>query len=427
LKVAGLSIEDSRIRASIVSKGIGPAKSLATDELTLPPNPEERNTVFKDALEKWKDSYGISGVVVGFGLSHFSHRTVELPVRSSEDIKNALVFEMEKYLPLEPDQYSLDFHTIESTKEGSNNIVLAIRKEKLRWIFDCLTEAGLKLLGAKCTALEAANELVSTVNISDALMVYPLDEAYQIVGLRGSNPELLRVAKTREEASAGIEKLLGSYGKALYVAGEKSAMEFDRFNPRTLPVNAANLVAATVTGRRQIKTDFAPEEFIAPKKDYYPYTLVLLCAACVAIFFSTTVLAYIKDYRALKLVTSRIEELRTETREVIESERKVSAAQENYRFLLKFKSGKNMKIRILVELSGILPRNAWLTSLSADEQGKLEIEGFADKAADIITPLENSPLLKDVEFSSPVTVKEGLERFSLKMQVEQTAKESGEK
>ncbi len=83
-----------------------------------------------------------------------------------------------------------------------------------------------------------------------------------------------------------------------------------------------------------------------------------------------------------------------------------------------------MKIRILVELSGILPKNAWLTSLSADEQGKLEIEGFADKAADIIPPLENSPMFKDVEFSSPVTMREGLERFSLKMLIEQPAKEN---
>jgi hypothetical protein len=427
LKVAGLSIEGSKIRASIVSKGIGPAKSLATDELTLPSDPEERNTAFKDALERWKGSYGISGVIVGFGLSHFSHRTVELPVRSRDDIKHALVFEMEKYLPLEPDQYSLDFHTLESSKEGSKNLVLSIRKEKLRWIFDCLTETGLKLLGAKCMALEVANELVSTVKVSDALIVYPAEGVYYIVGLKGSNPELLKVAKNREEAAAGIETSLENYGKALYVASEKGAMEFDRFTPRILPVNAANLVAATVAGRRQIKTDFAPEEFTSPRKDYYPYALVLLCAACVAIFFSTTVLAYIKDYRALKYVNNRIEELRTETREVIESERKVSAAQENFRFLLKFKYGKNTKIRILAELSGILPRNAWLTSLSTDEQGKVEIEGFADKAADIIPPLENSPLFKDVEFSSPVTVKEGLEQFSLKMKVEQTEEENGAK
>jgi Tfp pilus assembly protein PilN len=427
LKVAGLSIEGSKIRASIVSKGIGPAKSLATDELTLPSDPEERNTAFKEALERWKGSYGISGVVVGFGLSHFSHRIVELPVRLKDDIRNALVFEMEKYLPLEPDQYSLDFHTLEYFKEGSKNIVLATRKEKLRWIFDCLTETGLKFLGAKCTALEAANELISAINVSDALMVYPAESVYQIVGLRGSNPELLKVAKTREEATADIETLLESYGSILYVAGEKSAMEFDRFNPRSLPINAAYLMAATVSGRKQIKTDFMPDEFTTPKKDYYPYALVLICAACVAIFFSTTVLAYIKDYRALKLVNSRIEELRTETREVIESERKVSAAQENLRFLVKFRSGKNVKIRILSELSKILPRSAWLTSISTDEQGKVEIEGFADKAADIIPPLENSPLFKDVEFSSPVIVKEGLERFSLKMQVEQATKENGEK
>ncbi len=60
--------------------------------------------------------------------------------------------------------------------------------------------------------------------------------------------------------------------------------------------------------------------------------------------------------------------------------------------------------------------DAYLTSVSADEKGKVEIEGFAKRAAGIIGPLEKSPLFKDVEFVSPVTVREGMERFSLRMQ-----------
>jgi hypothetical protein len=423
LKIAGLSIEGSKIKASIAERKFGSSKPIATDEVALPPNPEEMNVALKEALGNWKSSYGIDCVTVGLSLSHFSHRMIELPVRSREDIKHALIFEMEKHLPLEPDQYSMDFHTIETSEEGTKNLVLAIRKDKVRWIFECLAEVGLRFHGVKCTALEAANELISTVNVSDALLVYPADGIFQIIGLTGAKPAYLKVAKSREAAIADIEKSIDTYGQALYIAGEGSALEFDRFAPRTLPLNMPSVLASMAAGKSHIKTDFTPEEFSTPKKDLYPYALVLLCIACVIIFFSTSFLAYIKDYRALHWVDTRIGEMKTETRGVIETVRKADVATEKVRFLSEFQHNKNAKIKMLAELSSILPKTAWLTSLSADEQGTIEIEGFATSAADIISPIENSPLFKDVEFSSPVTVKEGVERFSLKLKTEEAETE----
>jgi general secretion pathway protein L len=185
----------------------------------------------------------------------------------------------------------------------------------------------------------------------------------------------------------------------------------------------ANILASITAGKSRIMTNFVPAEFSTPKKDFYPYALVLLCAACVSIFFLTTVLAYVKDYRALKSVNTRIERIKAETREVIETERKVSAANEKLRFLREFQYKKNAHIKVLAELSKLLPKTAWLTSISVDEQGKIEIEGVANRAADIISPIENSTLFQNVEFSSPVTVKGGTERFSLKMQIEEAKKE----
>jgi general secretion pathway protein L len=419
LKAAGLSIEGAKVKVSIVERRLGSAKLIASDELVLPSTPEERKTTLTDALNKWKSSYDISGVTVGLDLSSFSHRVVELPVRSAEDIRHALVFEMEKHLPLEPDEYSTDFHTLETSKDGTKNLVLAIRKERVAWIFDCLVEAGLKFLGVKCTAIEAANELMSSVNISDALIVYPSDGKFQVIGLKDSNPVYLKLLKSREAAIADIERNLDAYGKTLYVAGGASTVEFDRFSPRTMPLNMPSVLASLTAGKSRVKIDLVPEEFSTPKKDYYPLALVILCVACVVIFFSTSILAYVKDYRALSSVKSSIEKIKGETREVIETERKVAAARDKLSFLNKFQYNKNTKVRILAELSWLLPKSAWLTSLSVDEQGTVEIEGFAGTAADIISPLENSPLFKDVEFSSPVTVREGTERFSLKMYLEE--------
>ncbi len=419
MKVAGLSIEGQRIRASIVNKRLSTTRVLGTDDITLSAEPVERDTTFKEALAKWKNTYGIEGIVVGLGLRHFSHQVVELPVRKREDIMRALGFEMEKYLPLEPDQYSFDFHSIETSQEGTKNLVFAVRKEKLRWIADCLKEAGLKMLGVRCTAIEAVNELLSTVNVSDAVLLYPYEDDYHIVGIKNSVPEFIKVVESKEEAAGQIEKLLESFGKTAYVASDKGTAEFERFNPRNLPVNMANIVVSPAARKRRIAMDFVPEDFATPKKDYYPYAIGLLCAACVTIFFCTAVLSYIKDYRAVKLINRQVADIKASTKQIIEMEKQIADAHEKLRFLRKSQNDKNLKIRILTEFSVLLPKDAWLTTLSADEKGKVDIEGFAKRTADIIGPLEGSPLVKDVEFSSPVTVREGVERFSLSMQVEQ--------
>jgi Tfp pilus assembly protein PilN len=282
---------------------------------------------------------------------------------------------------------------------------------------------GIKFLGLRCTALEAANELLATVNVSDALLIYPTEDIFQVIGLRNSSPHFLKVVSSREAATTEIERNLDNYGKSLYVTGGASALDFERFAPRTLPLNMPNVLSSISAGKRQFKTDFVPAEFSTPKKDYYPYALVILSVICVVIFFSTTVLAYLKDYRALNTVNDRISSLKEETREAVEVERKISAANDKFRFLSKFQYDKNTNIRVLVELSGLIPQTAWLSSLSVDEKGVVEIDGFANRAADIIQPLENSDLFKDVEFSSPVTVREGTERFSIKMQIETMERE----
>lgn len=419
MRVAGLSIEGSEIRASFASRRFGAVKQLGTDKLTLPSEPVERNGVFTEALGKWKSTYGIEGVVVGLGLGHFSHRFVELPVRSKEDVRNALQFEMEKHLPLKPDLYSIDFHTIKSTGEGTKNLVLALRKEKLRWIAECLDGAGLKFYGVRCSAMEAANELLETAGVSDAVMVQQWEGAYHIIGFKDSEPEFLRLARNSEEAAHDIERLSGTIGKTVYVVGNSGTSEFERFALRSLPVNMADLVAVSTLKKRRISMDFVPEEFAAPRKDYYPYAIGILCAVCVAIFFASSIFAYVKDYSALNRVRSRTAEIKASTTDLIEMNREIETNMGKLRFLYDFRNSKNRKIEVVSQLSRLLPKDAWLISLSADESGKVEIEGFAKRAADIIGPIERSEIFKNVEFSSPVTVKEGLERFSLKMQIEE--------
>lgn len=71
-------------------------------------------------------------------------------------------------------------------------------------------------------------------------------------------------------------------------------------------------------------------------------------------------------------------------------------------------------VRVWAELTHLLPDTAWLTDLSA-KGGDLTIAGFSTSAAEMIEPLDESPLFSAPEFGAPVVRVPGQdgERFTI--------------
>ena len=66
-----------------------------------------------------------------------------------------------------------------------------------------------------------------------------------------------------------------------------------------------------------------------------------------------------------------------------------------------------------------MPRDAYLTTFRF-RSGKIELEGFAKSASDLVPMLERSPFFKNAQFTSPVTkVQDNQERFSLATEIEE--------
>ncbi len=59
------------------------------------------------------------------------------------------------------------------------------------------------------------------------------------------------------------------------------------------------------------------------------------------------------------------------------------------------------KLRLLEELSKLLPDNTWLQEVRLEE-GTAELYGYSDRAADLVQLLENSPYFSQVEFAAPI-------------------------
>ncbi|CAM5351585.1 hypothetical protein MAUB1S_06067 [Mycolicibacterium aubagnense] len=80
----------------------------------------------------------------------------------------------------------------------------------------------------------------------------------------------------------------------------------------------------------------------------------------------------------------------------------------------KEKSGSVSVVKLLAEVTHVLPDSAWVTDFSS-KGNTLTITGYAASASELIAPLEASPLLTSPEFSAPVTKVPGQsgERFTI--------------
>jgi hypothetical protein len=65
-----------------------------------------------------------------------------------------------------------------------------------------------------------------------------------------------------------------------------------------------------------------------------------------------------------------------------------------------------------------LPASAWLGTYSYQD-GNVSLSGFADSAAEVQKVLEDSPVFKDVQFTSSLTRDQsGKDRFNLRASIE---------
>ena len=146
--------------------------------------------------------------------------------------------------------------------------------------------------------------------------------------------------------------------------------------------------------------------------------LTFLCAAVLLLVTGVWIVsAVVKDHRIASQLHEQLAELEPTMRTVHRNEEDAKALNDKLRVLT---SGDRRRISLLLkELTEVVPRDAYLTTFRF-RSGKIELEGFAKSASDLVPMLERSPFFKNAQFTSPVTkVQDNQERFSLATEIEE--------
>jgi hypothetical protein len=418
-RILGVSLENGSVSGAVVDAGLRGTKTVELEEVALPEEAGARAEYITETLKRWKREYAPRGVVIGLPLKTFSHQMIDMPTMSRPDMMRALRFELEKYLPVSVDEYLFDFVSMPREKGRVAVLVFSIKKEVVNKIAGYAREAEMDVLSIRAgtaVSLSSLMDVADEKNIS-GLFVNITGSACELVGLKGSFPVYVKGFPMGDGVTEEIERLSLLYPGKIYFMGHAEPSIVEIFDGRKFEMPAANALALSEVKKLRYPLNFLSPEHLRRKPDPYPFIIGGFAAATLLLYLLTGMVGYYKDWRALRSIEAKRAAMRTKEAGMIEERKKLESLQSDGRILLDFLGRSNAATRALKELSDVLPKDAWLVSFSADEKGKVEIEGFTKRTSDLVIAIEKSGAIRNVSFSSPIVAKDGEERFSLKLEV----------
>lgn len=423
-RILGVNYRKKSLQAAVVDCGFKSVKHIESTSFDLPDNKEEKGKYIIDIFKKWKQHYNPNGIVIGLPSPFVSYQFIDMPAMSSVDMKKALHFELEKYLPLSVEEYIYDFVLPTANADGMKTLVTSVKRDIVNDLLEYAKEADIPILAIRADALATASQLLRIENEKriNGMLINCTADYNEMIELEDSIPVFYRQLSKDRDLSGEIERFQEKRAGIIYVNGNIDAAIMERFNGRTVHISSAQALAITGTVKSRLSVNFLPPENLSRGRDYYTYMLGGFALGAVILFFLTGFVSYAKNAATLSSLKTEIATLQSDAADVLDAHKKLNDIKEGRQVLLDFQGMSNVPIRILSNLSEVLSEDVWLVKMQIDEGGKIEMEGFAKNSSSLIVSLEESAAFKNVAFSSPIIKRSGEERFSLKMEVEDIGK-----
>ena len=449
----GIHIESNRVSLVYLKRSF---KGLCLAAHAIYPlkkeDPEEKTAEIRKVVNEFLRGHGISSADIFLGIQRDLTilRYIELPLAVKENLKGALSYEMEKYVPLPISDIYFDCQIIAEDKEANTLKVLLIgvKKEFIDPYLDRENQLGEGISGIEINSTALVNYFSYKPNTPNA-------DTYAIVCLGSEHLELSLVKKRLLSYSRHV-KIDKKGGGLQCLALEELELLRKTFGPEQgrLEVVLCGPDADRVGKLLKEREDIAlrpvelsgtgiPSDVLAPayglalkgiqkapmdinllpvglrkkvsKIGYY--TMFVLAG-----LFILSLLAWgggniLHQKRVSDKLGSEIKQLGTEVAGINRTQAKIKELEAKTDAINTLRQRHVPVLSVLLDLSKEIPEGTWLARLAFTDKGG-DIEGYADSASALIPLIAASPLLKDVAFLSPITKdKDGKERFHIGFKV----------
>lgn len=438
----GVALRDSRIAVVAIAGG----KVTHSFVLEAQDNPA---AVLKAELESRKIK--ARGARAGIARQWATVKTIELPPAVGGNIAQMVAFEIERHLPFPAEDASFDFTQIPSPKEGPLRVlVVASERRTVERALRLFEEAGLRALALNVGAHDLPALVGGLPRRLRTAWLHVAGEEIDLLCFDGRDLVL-----SRSLPDADDEALAAEVGKSLtllrweechacWVSGSGAARLHNSNALATLlrcPISPPSwapslrraiaaieesgennagiltLALASALAPRRPRISLLPDAQ-KPRPIHWSWVATAATFAATALLGIGVIFAQgIQDRRYLGSVTQAVRALDLEVKAVEALSAEVERKRRLLATLRTMEASGIKPLPILKAITETLPADAWLTSLTVDSKG-MELTGQAAAANQLIPLLENSPLLQNVEFASPVTKGREKEQFRIRASLE---------
>ena len=207
-RILGVNYSTKSMHAAVVECGFKTIKHIESISFDLPDNKEEKGKYIIDIFKKLKQDYNPKGIVIGLAPPFVSYQFIDMPTMNSVDMKNALHFELEKYLPLPVEEYMYDFISPTSKANGIKTLVASVKRDLVSDLLAYAKEADIPIMAIRSNILSVASQVLHIENEKriNGMLINCTAEYNEMIGLRDSMPVFYRQLSKDRDLSDEIER-----------------------------------------------------------------------------------------------------------------------------------------------------------------------------------------------------------------------------
>jgi Tfp pilus assembly PilM family ATPase/Tfp pilus assembly protein PilN len=453
----GIDIRGGLLCHALLRRGLAGVELLDCGVEELPRDKEGREEALKGKLEDILSRLPVrpTFITVGLPRSLVTMRAITMPAVGEEELKGILDYEVERHIPFPSEEAHYDFQVLEKDAEKATLLLATARREEIDRYVTLLSEVGLRPTSLGVSTFASFNTLffnqrgagdrvTALVDLRNGEAEIGVAKAgvlrhcrYLTVGpaapLEVLLPELSGLLAQPHADSGGAARgrisLAGAGGAGsdlLHHLAERSGLEveplqpFQRIRARGVDPQIARSLGAAVglalngLVPLSLQIDLLPKE-MAPRRRDPGLTLTFRLLALIAILgLAFGISGAIRERRALADLTGRVEKLKAEAAKVGQLKEEVVRLDSQIAALQKIDQGEVRRLDVLRELVQILPKGVTLTLFSVEGREARIGGSISGSASDLISILEQSPILENVQFTSPVASRAETQDFQIK-------------
>jgi Tfp pilus assembly protein PilN len=380
-------------------------------------------------------------------------RFLNLPLEAESQLAKVVGYQLGSLHPYGDDQVYWDCAVVDRDEKAKQISVLVVLAEKSR-VNRCkqaLQALGLRLSGVTLGATALA-VLVKPLLPPTALIVCGRSSGVELLFFRQGNLHATQEIPLEPSASAQ-ERFDREWHRALaalpvsdpatipwFVCGSVPSA-FSELLQGASPLPAPKLslsprqgpvgfdwpaLAAAYAG---LIRSLSPHINLLPKQERWePYAgarLPIYALGATAALLALTLASHAWIERVLygRALERALQRLEAPAQQVRRQNQETSSLETRAAVLENLRAGNWQKLRMLQELTKLLPDGTWVQEMHISED-TVEINGYSSHAAELVPPLENSPYFTQVEFTAPITQdNQHREVFRIRMRLKQARKD----